>query len=365
MGVSVSFNELAVAANWTNGIILRPARAGAIRLFCFPYAGGGASLFRLWPNDLPPAIEVYPIQLPGRESRWREPALTRISALVGQLIESLGPFLDAPFAFFGHSMGAFVSFELARQLRRESRPGPEMIIVSAARAPQIPDPDPPIHGRTADELVGELKRLDGIPAELLDHPDLVTLLLPTLRTDLAMCESYTYADEPPLDCRVAAYGGALDDKVPLHHLSLWRAQTTGAFQLRVFPGKHFFFLKEARTDVTRALSEDLRHFTQGDSDSPLIPAREPVQRVIADVWRELLPVPVVGLDDNFFDLGGNSLLMLQAYYKLQQTLSTSLSVLDLLRYPTIRLLANAMETRTSQREYGGALDPFKKENHRE
>ena len=142
-GMAVSSNELPATTNWTNGITPRAVQSDVVRLFCFPHAGGGASVFRFWTTELAPGIEVYPIQLPGREGRWLEPPLTRISALVPALSEALRPLLQPPYAFFGHSMGAFVAFELARQLRRENRPGPATLIVSAARAPQIPDPDPP------------------------------------------------------------------------------------------------------------------------------------------------------------------------------------------------------------------------------
>src|SRR5215510_2889958 len=104
-------------------------------------------------------------------------------------------------------MGAFIAFELARQLRRENRPGPTALIVSAARAPQIPDPDPPIHMVPTELLLEELRGFDGIPANLLAHPELVSLLVPTLRADLAMCETYAYNDEPPLACPISVYGG--------------------------------------------------------------------------------------------------------------------------------------------------------------
>jgi surfactin synthase thioesterase subunit len=340
---AVSSKELEVATNWTNGIAAHAAQSDAVRLFCFPYAGGGASLFRFWPTDLSPTIEVYPIQLPGREGRWREPPLTQISVLARALSEALRPLLRPPYAFFGHSMGAFVAFELARQLRREHLPGPAMLIASGARAPQIPDPDPPVHLLPANQLLGQVQRLEGIPKELLNHAELVALLLPTLRADLAMCETYTYRDEPPLECPLSAYGGEHDNKVSLEHLAQWKMQTAGEFQLRVFPGNHFFFLKEARTAVTQSLRQDLRRYSSSPVETPVNAPRHEIERVIADVWREVLHRPAVGLDDNFFDIGGNSLLMVQAYGKLREATSVTLSVLDLFRYPTIRLLAGAIE----------------------
>ncbi|HKB40050.1 MAG TPA: alpha/beta fold hydrolase [Gemmataceae bacterium] len=220
-------NELLATTNWINGVTSSAGQSNRIRLFCFPHAGGGASVFRSWTTELAPDINVYPVQLPGREGHWREPP---VSTLVPALSEALRPFLQPPYAFFGHSMGAFVAFELARQLRRENCQGPAALIVSAARAPQIPDPDPPVHMMPAQQLLENLKRLDGIPQELLDHPDLVAVLLPPMRADLAMCETYEYRDEPPFTCPIYVQCGEHDDKVPLERLTPWRVQTFGEFQ---------------------------------------------------------------------------------------------------------------------------------------
>jgi medium-chain acyl-[acyl-carrier-protein] hydrolase len=284
------------------------------------------------------------VQLPGREDRWREPPLTDLSALVLQLGNGLRGRFEPPFAFFGHSMGAFVAFELARHLRRERRPGPAMLIISAARAPQIPDPDPQTHRLPEDELLPDLRRLGGIPSEFLNHPDLIALLLPTLRADLAMCETYVYRDEPPLDCPISAYGGRQDAKIPPELLSPWRVQTTGAFQLRMFPGNHFFFLQNGGAAVLQTLRDELGAHRRAASGAPALSPRASIERTIAGVWCEVLGVPSVGPDENFFDRGGNSLLMVQVHCRLRQSVNTSLSVLDLLRYPTIRLLATAIES---------------------
>lgn len=327
-------------AAWTNGRRVESPRDDRVRLLCFPHAGGGASMFRSWTGELAHVADVWPIQLPGREGRWHEPALTQISALAEALCEGLQPLFQAPFAFFGHSMGSFVAFELARQLRREKLREPIALIVSAARAPQIPDPDPPTHHLRTSELLQELKRLNGIPRELLDHPELLALLLSTLRADMKLCETYRYADEPPLDCPIWAYGGEHDNKVRLAHLVQWETQTTQEFSLRLFPGDHFF-VKDASRVVTQALAEALPRLAQGDSggSAGLTVVRPDPRRTIATIWCDVLGVPKVGLDDNFFDLGGNSILMLQVHSKLREVAKTDLSVLDLFRYPTIRLLA--------------------------
>lgn len=342
-GGPLSSSEHPAASHWSASNTSRRARRDVVRLFCFPYAGGGASIFRSWKTALAPAIEVIPVQLPGREDRWREPPLTDLPALVVSLSDALRRRLEPPFAFFGHSMGAFLAFELARHLRREQSPAPVMLLVSGARAPQIPDPDPQTHRLPADELLRDLRRLGGIPSEFLKHQDLMALMLPTLRADLAVCETYVYRDEPPLDCPLSAFGGDHDSKIPPGHLSSWKAQTTGEFRLRMFPGNHFFFLQEGGAAVLQALRDELASPARPADVVPALSRRASVERTIAGVWREVLGVASVGPDDNFFDLGGNSLLMVQMHSRLRQSVLLSLSVLDLFRYPTVRMLASAIE----------------------
>src|SRR5262245_25071207 len=137
----------------------RPRPQAAIRLFCFPYAGGGASVFRGWANGLPGSVEVCPVQIPGRETRFREPAFTRLPLLIEAVAESLGPHLDRPFALFGHSLGALVAFELARHLQRERGPEPVHLFVSGCGAPQTRGQETLLHTLPAAEFRRELQRL--------------------------------------------------------------------------------------------------------------------------------------------------------------------------------------------------------------
>jgi len=219
----------------------RPNPRARVRLFCLPYAGGGASTFRRWQEALPQTVEVCPVQIPGRETRFREPPFTRLADLAEALGDGLSDYLDLPFALFGHSMGALVAFELARQLRRECHQEPLHLFVSGCAAPHLPREDhQPIHDLPEPAFRREIARLNGTPAAVLENDELMQMMLPILRADFAVCETYTYAEGPPLTCPISAFGGLQDEAVDREELNAWRAQTTGPFRLRLVPGDHFF-----------------------------------------------------------------------------------------------------------------------------
>ncbi len=235
----------------------KPNPQARLRLFCFPYAGGGASTYRTWASELPSVVDVCPVQLPGRETRLREAPLTRIGPLVSAITEAIHPFLDIPFCFFGHSMGAIVSFEMARHLRLEHGLVPRQLFVSGRRAPHLPDPDPPKYNLPEDEFLEEIKRLNGTPEEAFQSKELMQLLLPVMRADCEVIEVYEYAEQPPLSCSISAYGGLSDDEAPREDLEAWCRHTSAAFALAMFPGDHFF-LQTSRQALLRALSRELQ-----------------------------------------------------------------------------------------------------------
>jgi medium-chain acyl-[acyl-carrier-protein] hydrolase len=206
---------------------------------------------------MPPEVELCAVQLPRRETRLREKPFVRLPTLVQTLTESLRPYLHEPFAFFGHSMGALISFELLRELRRARLPGPVHLFVSGHRAPDLPDPDPPIHQFPAPAMVAELRRRYDTPETLIQNPELLELFLPLLRADLAVCETYLYSAEEALDSPITVYGGLEDPKVSHQELKAWGSQTRGAFDLQMFPGKHFF-LQTAEASVVQSLGRALK-----------------------------------------------------------------------------------------------------------
>ena len=232
-----------------------------MRLFCFTYAGGSAMVFRTWSDRLPKEVEVCPIELPGRGRRLQEAPFISMPALVTALAEALLSRLDMPFALFGHSMGAIIGFELARHARREQYPQPLHLFVSGRQAPQIPDPDRPTYDLSEPDFLDDLHRLNGTPQEVLRHPELMALLLPALRADFTIIQTYAYSAEPQLDCSISAYGGLQDRDVSREQLEAWREQTTATFSLQMFSGDHFF-LNTNQPLLLQVLSRELHSLLQ-------------------------------------------------------------------------------------------------------
>jgi medium-chain acyl-[acyl-carrier-protein] hydrolase len=228
-----------------------------MRLFCFPYAGGRDLIFRGWQEELPSFVEVCPVELPGRGRRLREAPFTRLTALVEDLGRDIVPYLDKPFAFFGHSMGAMISFELAQLLRREQGMTPAHLFVSGRRAPHVPEQSPTTYNLPEPEFLEELRRLNGTPREVLEHAELIQLTLPLLRADFEVVQTYDYKPLPPLSCPLTAFGGLQDVEVRREYLEAWRECTTGPFTLRMMPGDHFF-LHTTRRLLLQVLAQQLQ-----------------------------------------------------------------------------------------------------------
>lgn len=229
----------------------------ATRLFFLPYAGGGPAVFTGWCAELPAHIEGQVVHYPGRGSRFNEDAVTGMPRMVDELANAIQPWLDRPFAFFGHSMGGLIAYELAHLLRARSLPTPDLLFVSACGAPHLPDPNPKIHQLPDDEFLSELDQLNGIPAEL-KHPEAMDLLLPVVRADFQLIETYVYNPaRPPLDFPILALGALDDPRISRERIEGWAAHTASAFTARYFPGGHFF-IHHARQPILEFLYEKIR-----------------------------------------------------------------------------------------------------------
>lgn len=235
----------------------RPNHLASVRLFCFPYAGGGASVFVRTLAGLPSFIDVCPVQLPGRENRVSEPYLTSVAEVAEKAAEGLASHLDMPFALFGHSLGAIVAYELAQRLRQAGGPEPKHLLVSAHRAPQIALPHEPTWTLPDDKFKERLQELKGTPDEVLENEDLQRLMFPLVRADFRLDETYVHpAGHEPLDCAITVFGGREDAETPEWELSAWREVTRGSFKLLMLEGDHFFIHSQAPA-LTSAIAQAL------------------------------------------------------------------------------------------------------------
>lgn len=244
-----------MSARWLPEALLRTA--AAMRVFCLPHAGAGASTYRLWGRELPPELQVCPVQLPGRENRLGEPPIDDARALTRALADGLRPFLDRSYVLFGHSMGALLAYELTCEFRRQAVPLPVHLFLSAHRAPHLPGGLPHVHLFDRAAFREELRHIDGTPAAVLEQEELMDIAEPILRADFRLCETYTWEPVEPLDVPMSIFGGEEDPKVAPRVLEPWQQHTTHPMRLRLFPGGHLF-IQQRRADVVSALLEDLR-----------------------------------------------------------------------------------------------------------
>ncbi|MGA9770099.1 MAG: thioesterase domain-containing protein [Blastocatellia bacterium] len=251
--MSGNFNEAKIT-RWFQYFKRNPR--AKLRLFCFPYAGKGALVYKSWASQLPAEVEIYPVELPGRGQRFKEPLYTDIGTLVADMAPAIIPLLDLPFVFFGHSLGSIVSFELAHRIRNELHKEPVHMFVSGRRAPQIPRKETQTYNLPDEEFIEELKRLNGTPPEVLQHPELMQLMMVTLRADFQISETYKRSNDSTLTCPMTAFGGLEDSAVPAEQIEAWRHETTGPFKSYMLPGDHFF-LHSAESTLLQIISRQL------------------------------------------------------------------------------------------------------------
>ncbi len=241
------------ATPWFSG--LEDAKEGKPALFCFPFAGGGTMIYRSWKDSLPDH-SIVAIRLPARETRLDEQAPEDMGDLLDALMPELLRVLPERFSFFGHSMGAGIAFETTRRLRREGHRMPQMLVVSAARAPQLRVLQDSFPAPGDAELLEQIRLLEGVPADTVENPQLVRLVLPAWKADTTLYRHYIYRSESPLAIPICAYGGESDPTLQPSHMEAWREQTDSRFRVRMFPGGHFY-LQTSREMLLAALSKDL------------------------------------------------------------------------------------------------------------
>lgn len=255
----IEIDVMPIGGNWVIGG--NRTQSAAARLFCFPYAGGGASVFFSWSEKLQTDVDVCRVQLPGRENRFGDAAFRSMEPLVDALARVLRPYLDRPFAFYGHSMGALIGFELAHRMRQEYGLGPACLFSASYGAPQLPCEEPNIHHLPDDELANAIRqRYNSIPEEVKDHPELLEMMIKVLRADMELYETYEYVEREPLNCPVWALGGEQDRELCEADLLAWGQLTRGPFDVQMFPGDHFF-LKSQQGPLLAFLAHKLNLLT--------------------------------------------------------------------------------------------------------
>ncbi len=236
---------MSVSSPWIAYCKPKPQRK--VRLFCFPYAGGAASVFARWYSFLPDSIEVCPIQLPGRENRLSEAPYDDVPVLVCALKEALFPLCQEPFAFFGYSLGNLIAFELIREFEEEGME-PVHFFVAAHRAPHIPYKEKNIHDLSDVLFLQEIvERYNNIPQEILTNKEYLDLILPGLRADYTMVETYQYIEKNPIQCPITAFGGLEDPTTSQRDLLAWKEETQDNLQVVMLPGDHFFIKVSQKT----------------------------------------------------------------------------------------------------------------------
>jgi surfactin synthase thioesterase subunit len=228
-----------------------------LRLFCAPYAGGGAAAYREWLKAFSADVDVCALQLPGRERRHREPALTDMGSLVEALVDVLEPYLDCPFAFFGHSMGSVIAYETARAIRAQRGLSPRCLFVSGRRAPHLQARKAPIHPLPDKAFLDEIRALNGTPPEVLAHAELMALMLPLLRADFTLVETYRPFALPKLECPIVALAATEDPEATVEELAAWRDATLGNFALETFRGDHFYL----NANLTAVIALIMQHLS--------------------------------------------------------------------------------------------------------
>ncbi|WP_131742868.1 thioesterase II family protein [Actinomadura roseirufa] len=231
------------------------APESAVRLVCFPHAGGSASFFFPVSARLSPAVEVHAVQYPGRQDRRAEPNIGDIAELADAILPAVRPLAGGPLAFFGHSMGAVLAYEVARRLEREGADPLARLYVSGRRAPSR-HREESVHTMADAAVVAELRRLSGTDSSLLGDPETIEMILPAIKSDYRAIETYRHVPGPPLSCPVVVLVGDADPKVTMDEAKAWSEHATGPFDLRVFPGGHFY-LVERSAEVIELLADDL------------------------------------------------------------------------------------------------------------
>jgi len=236
----------------------KPQPDADFRLFCLPFAGGGASVYRSWSNHLGPKLEVCPIQLPGRENRISTPAINDSRRLAEMIANQLSLYLSKPYLIYGHSMGGLLAYEVLKHLQDQGHALPVTAFIGAHRAPHLPPRRQSFLDLGDRDFIDKISSFGGFDQEVLASQELVDFVLPTLRADFSVCDGYQYAGTTPLECPFVVFSGKTDPEVPPTDMDAWSQHTTYPLQHISLDAGHFFL----KTHVTELLEKIMQFAMQ-------------------------------------------------------------------------------------------------------
>ncbi|MEV4616781.1 alpha/beta fold hydrolase [Kitasatospora sp. NPDC049258] len=232
-----------------------PAPGSRVRLVCFPHAGGSASFYLPVSARFAPGADVICLQYPGRQDRRFEPCIDDIGTLADRITDELLTLDERPTVFFGHSMGAVLAFETAWRLEQKGTHAPRSVIASGRRAPSTSRVET-VHDQSDAGVIAEVRLLGGTNPQLLGDDEILRMAMPAIRGDYRAIERYRCEPDRVVSCPITALTGDADPRTTLTEADAWRVHTTGAFQLKVLPGGHFF-IAERQAEVNQVIAAEL------------------------------------------------------------------------------------------------------------
>lgn len=250
---------MSVTSNWL--VELNQHRQPQFRIFCFPYAGGGPSVFRNWKTLLPPQAGGFSLHYPGRESRFSEPFIQDFSTLVSYATQAIEPFAEEAFVLFGHSLGALLAFETARKLEQQGHI-PKLLIVSGRQCPTTPSKRKPISHLPEQDFLQEMATYNGTPAQVLANQELMELLSPMIRADFYLAEHYKFQENGRLlSCPILALASRQDTWISPEAVASWSKFTKGGFDSKWFEGDHFYLNHQSEV-LIQCIMENVGKITE-------------------------------------------------------------------------------------------------------